>query len=274
MVRRRASVRASLPKCTACTVYTRAREPHFGDPPCGVLRGWRGENEKRLFVVNHPTTGEEFIEIFSVGESGALSHLATVSFEAMHSPNDVVAVGPRQFYATNDRGYEHGVISTIEAYFGLPLSSVVYFDGERGQIIKKGFSYANGINISSDGSTVYVAEFLKRRISIFDRDEKTATLSKRRMINVDTGPDNIEIDSNGDLWIAGHPKVFEFLKHAKDSDAISPSHVVRVNVSEETVDDILISTAGEINGSSVGAANDSYVLVGAVFDEHILVCPR
>ena len=58
---------------------------------------------------------------------GALTHLESVSFAEMHSPNDVVAVGPRQFYATNDRRHEQGIIAQLEAYLALPLTNVVYF---------------------------------------------------------------------------------------------------------------------------------------------------
>jgi len=235
---------------------------------------WRGPNgDMRLFVVNHPPTGGEFVEIFDVGENGDLTHLESVSFDAMHSPNDVVGVGPRQFYATNDRGYEKGLLAVLEAYMALPFSSLVYYDGEVGKIIAKGLTYANGINQSADGSTIYVAEFLKRRISIFDRDRKTGELTKTKSIHVNTGPDNIEVAADGSLWIGGHSKIFEFLAHAKDASKISPSHVVRLNPRNGLQSDVFISINGEINGSSVGAVWDKTLIVGAVFDGHVMVCP-
>lgn len=235
---------------------------------------WRGPNgEKRLFVVNHPPSGEEIVEIFSVGANGDLSHLESVSYDAMHSPNDVVAVGPRQFYATNDRGFEKGPLAWLEAYMALPFSSVSYFDGETGRIAAKGLAYANGINRSADGSTIYVAEFLKRRISIFNRDPETGALTKQKSIKVNTGPDNIEIAADGGLWIAGHTKVFDFLSHAKDPSAVAPSHVIRLNPRNGLKSDVFISTEGELNASSVGAVWDKTLIVGAVFDDHVMVCP-
>lgn len=235
---------------------------------------WRGPNgEKRLFVVNHPPSGEEIIEIFNIENNGDLTHLESVSFDAMHSPNDVLAVGPRQFYATNDRGFEKGPLSWLEAYMALPFSSVVYYDGENGTVAAKGMTYANGINQSNDGETVYVAEFLKRRISLFDRNPETGALKKQRSISVNTGPDNIEISADGALWIAGHTKVFDFLAHAKDENEIAPSHVIRLNPRNGLKSDVFISTEGELNGSSVGAVWDKTLIVGAVFDDHVMVCP-
>ena len=235
---------------------------------------WRGDNgEKRLFVVNHPPNGAEIIEIFSVGEDAALTHLESVSFAAMHSPNDVVGVGPRAFYASNDRGFEEGFMAWLEAYMALPFSSVVYFDGERGGIIQKGMTYANGINQSPDGRTLYVAEVLKRRIAVFDRDVATGALNWRTAFKANTAPDNIDIAPDGALWVGGHSKIFDFLAHAKDASAIAPSHVVRIDPESGEYEDMFISVDGEINASSVGAANEDTLIVGAVFDGHVMVCP-
>ena len=256
------------------TSAKRVSPPDFNDFMAHGISLWSGpDGEKRLFAVNHPSTGEEIVEIFSVGEDDMLNHLESISFDAMHSPNDVVAVGPRQFYATNDKGYEGGIMEVIEAYFALPLSSAVYFDGEEGRIIQGGLAYANGINKSPDGKTIYIAEFLKQRVSAFDRDPISNELSNRRKIKVGTGPDNIEVAGDGALWIGGHPRVFDFIDHAKDPAAISPSHVVRVNPRTGVKNDVFISVNGEINGSSVGAVYDKTLIVGAVFDGHVMVCP-
>ncbi len=247
--------------------------PMEGFLPHGISL-WRGEDgEKHLFVVNHPPSGGEFVEIFDIGEAGALTHLDSVSFDAMHSPNDVLGVGPRQFYATNDRGYEEGMMATLEAYMALPFSSLVYYDGKDGSIAAKHLTYANGVNMSADGKTVYVAEFLERRIAMFDRDAQTGALNKRGVLKVNTGPDNIEIAKDGALWVAGHTKAFEFLAHAKDAAEIAPSHVVRIDPQTGDNRDVFISTKGEINASSVGAVWDDTLIVGAVFDGHVMVCP-
>ena len=235
---------------------------------------WRGpDGEKRLFVVNHPSAGESLVEIFDVGAAGALTHLEGVSFEAMHSPNDVVAVGPNAFYATNDRGFEEGLMSVLEAYMALPFSDAVYYDGEKGAVAAKGLVYANGINKSANGTKIYVAEFLKRRVSVFDRDQSSGALSLDKRIKTNTGPDNIDVAEDGALWIGGHTKVFDFLAHAEDENAVAPSHVVRVDPETGENRDVFIDIGGVINGSSVGAVSGDTLVVGAVFDGHVMVCP-
>ena len=235
---------------------------------------WRGGNgDKRLFAINHPPSGEEIVEIFDVGPEGDLTHVESVSFAAMRSPNDLIAVGSRQFYASNDRRYEGGLMSVLESYFALPVTDIVYYDGENGHVIKGGMTYANGINKSADGSKIYVAELLLRHIAVFSRDADTGGLTRIKTLSVNTAPDNIEVSRDGALWIGGHSKIFDFIKHAKDPSAIAPSHIIRVNPDNGQADDVLISTKGEINGSSVGAVWDNTLIVGAVFDGHVMVCP-
>lgn len=235
---------------------------------------WRGpDGAKRLFVINHHPNGEEIVEVFDVGPSGDLTHLESVSFDAMYSPNDLVAVGPRQFYATNDQRFDRGLMSALESYLALPLTSAVYFDGEAGRSVAGGLVYANGINKSVDGSKIYIAELLKRRIGVFERNAETGALKRVKNLGVKTAPDNIEVSRDGALWVAGHSRIFDFVEHAEDPEAIAPSHVIRVNPRNGLASDVLVSVNGEINGSSVGAVWDNTLIVGAVFDSHVMVCP-
>ena len=246
----------------------------FGEFHPHGLSLWRsGDGMKRLFVVNHTSNNGDRIEIFDVGTGGALMHVESIAFDAMTSPNDVLGVGPRAFYVTNDKGIKEGFMSQVEAYLALPLSSLAYYDGQDGRIVARGLAYANGVNMSADGETVYASEFLGRRIDVYDRDAATGDLAKTKSIPVKTGPDNIEIAADGALWVAGHSKVFDFLKHAKDPAAIAPSHVIRVDPKTGIGEDALIDTGGLINGSSVGAVWDDTLIVGAVFDDHVMVCP-
>lgn len=235
---------------------------------------WRGDDgRKRLFAINHTIEDGHKVEIFDVGFGGALLHVDTVAFDAMSSPNDIQGVGPRSFYVTNDRGYREGLMATLEAYLALPFSSLAYYDGQTGSIALKGLTFANGVNMAGDGGTLYVSEFLRRRIGVYARSADSGALTLLRRYPVNTNPDNIEVSRDGALWVGGHTKVFDFLKHAGDPNAIAPSHVISVNPATGETSDVLIDTTGVLNGSSVGAATADTLVVGAVFDGHVLVCP-
>ena len=234
---------------------------------------WHGDGQTKLFVVSHRSTGENVVEIFSVGQGGILEHLESILFDAMNSPNDVIAVGPRQFYASNDHGYTEGLMMMLEQYFALPFANTVYFDGEKGRVIKSGLVAANGINRSADGKTIYISEALKQRVSVFDRNIETGELTKIKHIDINTVPDNIDIDADGNLWVAGHSKIFEFVTHAADRTKNAPSHIIKVDPNTDKFEDIFISLDGEINAASVGAIHNNTLVVGAVFDGHVMVCP-
>ena len=253
---------------------TRVSPPDQADfHPHGISL-WHGTgSETRLFAISHASNGDDTVEIFDVAEGGSLSHLESISFPAMYSPNDLLAVGPRQFYASNDRGEDTGLIGTLEPYFGLPLSSAVYYDGTDGRRIKKGLVTSNGINQSLDGKTIYIAEPLKRRIKVYDRDISTGELTRRATIKVNTAPDNIDVDQDGTIWVAGHSEIFKFLAHAQDAAKAAPSHVVKIDPDSHAVEDVFISIDGEINASSVGAVLGDTLLVGAVFDSNVMICP-
>ena len=245
--------------------------------PHGISLWTGADGHQRLFVINHragfdTADGAHAVEIFDVGENGMLSHVESISHQALLSPNDVLAVGPRSFYATNDRAYHSGIMASLEAYFGLPLSSVSYFDGTQGDMAAHAIAYANGINISADGTEVYVAELLARRVRVYDRDVESGQLSANRALAVPTAPDNIEIDERGDLWIGGHPRVFDFVAHAADANAMAPAHAVRLNPQTGETETALLAMDGSLNASSVAAMRDGVLIVGAVFDGHVLIC--
>jgi arylesterase/paraoxonase len=235
---------------------------------------WRGaDGLRRLFVVNHRKDGTEAVEFFNVDDRGVLYHMQTVSFGYMYSPNDIAAVGPRQFYATNDRRHDTGLKALLESYLALPLTDVVYYDGFEGHVAARGLAYANGIAPSADGSEIYVAEILKRRVNVYARNTQSGALKLRQRYGAGTAPDNIDVAPDGMLYAGGHPKIFEFMAHAKDPGMPAPSHVVRIDPKTGVREDVFISINGEISGSSVGAASEDTLIIGAVFDGHIMVCP-
>ena len=231
-----------------------------------------GRYAKRLMVINHLTPDEHRVELFDIGDEGILSHAQSIAFDALFSPNDLVAVGPRSFYATNDRRYHHGILSTLESYLSLPLSSAVFYDGQQGSYVVKGLKYANGINISKDGASLYIAEVLGRRIGIYERNLDTGELSFVKSIALRNGPDNIDLAEDGKIWVAGHPNLFAFLSHITNPDAISPSQIQSIDPNTSEVKNEIVLLKGEINGASVAAFFKNKVVIGAVYDGHVLVC--
>lgn len=226
-----------------------------------------------LFVVNHRAEGN-YIEIFDYHDS-TLVHRESIRGELMNSPNDVVAVGSRHFYATNDHGNVSAFGRTLEEYLQLERSYVVYYDGQNFIKVANDIAYANGINMSHDGRTIYVAACVGLKINVYARDLELGTLTFKYEIPLGTGVDNIELDAAGNLWVAAHPQLLTFTKHAKDAAKPSPSEILKISLAENgaaKIDQIYLNDGKEISGSSVGAVLGNKLLIGAVFEKHFLVC--
>ncbi len=226
-----------------------------------------------LFVINH-SGGIHKVEIYDL-VAGSLIHRKTVTGLALVSPNDIVAVDRDSFYASNDHRYTKGIMKTLEDYLKLPLANVVYYNGNTFSEAAGGFGYANGINISPDGRTLYVAGTTGMALKVYDRDLKTGALTFKEKIQFDTGLDNIEIGPDGDLWIGAHPQLLKFVAHSKDAAKLSPSQVLRIKLKDggqHQIDEIYLNRGEELSAASVCAVYKNRMLIGSVFEEKILDC--
>lgn len=245
----------------------------FDFRPHGLSLYRGSDGPPRLFVVNHRDEGH-FIEIFELAD-GEARHLESLTDPLLRSPNDVVAVGPRSFYATNDHGNTSQLGRTLEDYLRLERSDVVFFDGDSYRIVAAGIGYANGINVSADGDKIFVAASTGQELRVYDRDGETGDLDLERRIPLATGADNVERDGAGDLWIGAHPQMLKFVRHAADPSLPAPSQVLRVAAAagpEPRVDEIFLSLGEDLSASSVAAVYGKTLLIGPVLDDHILSC--
>jgi arylesterase / paraoxonase len=228
-----------------------------------------------LFVINHQG-GKHRVEIFRI-ENRGLKRVKSLAHPMLTSPNDLVAVGPGSFYVTNDHGHVRGVMRTLEDYLRLQRSYVLYYDGRTFSKAVENIGYANGINVSGDGKTLYLTATTEKTLHRYARDTSTGRLTLAEKIDLDTGGDNIELDARGRLWIGAHPQLLKFTKHARSPQAESPSQVLRVSFGPDGVRDIreiYANRGAPLSGSSVAAVWQERMLIGAVFESRFLDCRR
>ena len=228
----------------------------------------------RLFVVNHRDKAST-VEILDY-EASRWVWSETIADELLISPNDLVAVGPRSFYATNDHGAGGGWRRFLEDFLGLARAGVVYFDGQTMRPVADGLAYANGIQVSLRGREMYVAGTTRGLLYIFERDVETGDLGEPVAMPLGTGVDNLEIDRHGMLWLAAHPKLLTFFRHIRDENRLSPSQVLWVDPDqsyEPPVRPVYLDLGTELSGSSVAAPWGDRLLIGSVF-EGFLDCLR
>jgi len=244
----------------------------FDFHPHGISLYRTSDGSRRLFVVSHRTDGD-YIEIF-VLKGMRLHHLESVSGKLMTNPNDLVAVGPKEFYVTNMQGATSDFGRNLEKYLQLSWAYVLHYDGKGFRKAAEDLAYPNGIAVSRDGRTVYVASTLKRCIKVYDRDVASGALQYRDEIDLSSGVDNLDIDREGNIWVACHPKILTFVKHAGDPSVQSPSQVIKVVPKEVGYDiqEIYLNSGEELSASSVAVLYKDRMLIGAVFGDKILDC--
>lgn len=244
-----------------------------GFNPHGISLYRAADGKKTLFVINH-AGDQHTIEIFDV--SGArLVHRRTVSGEEFVSPNDVAGTGPDSFYIANDHGIASGWMQMVEDLGRLRLSTVQYYNGHDFETVISALGSAIGINISDDGRTLYVSAGAERMVYVYDRDLQTNRLSQRARVAVPGYPDNLDVQANGDLLLAVHSKLLDFLAHVGDAKKLSPSHVMLMTPDSKgslAAKTIYYNSGSEISAASVAAGFGKRLLIGSVFEAKILDC--
>jgi arylesterase / paraoxonase len=228
--------------------------------------------KKYLFVVNHRPP-RHYVEIFEY-RNKALVHRETIGGDLMISPNDVAAVGPRQFYFTNDHGSRYGFLRRLEDFLQLSWSNIAYYDGRDIRIAAKNLSYANGIWAGSDGKMLYVTATTGKKFYAYNRSGD-GSLKQLLQIDLGSGGDNINIDSNGRILIASHPKMITFLKHAGNKANRAPAQILEVyknKKGEYSFREIYLNSGNEISAASVAAGYKNRLLIGAIFENFFLDC--
>ncbi|MGA2665890.1 MAG: SMP-30/gluconolactonase/LRE family protein [Nitrososphaerales archaeon] len=87
-----------------------------------------------------------------------------------------------------------------------PTGALYRLDGSRAVKAVPGVTISNGLGWSPDGSVMYYIDTPTRKVSAFDYDVETGSVSRRRTV-VDFGgeagdPDGLAVDEEGMLWVA------------------------------------------------------------------------
>jgi len=228
----------------------------------------------RVMAINHTPNGH-FIEVFELQDK-TLSYLKTIEHPSLVHPNDLVMLDENRFYVTNDHRYTQGLGKLFEEYSGLGLSNVVYFDGQDYREVAGGIAYANGINYDQKRNLVYVASVRGFSVNVYKR-ENNGSLTFIENIPCGTGVDNIELDSQGKLWIGCHPSLLRFNAYAKGKKETSPSEIIVIDYiskGEYSIENVYAADGKDMSGSSVAAPFGDLIFTGNVMDDSFLILQR
>ncbi|XP_063781218.1 serum paraoxonase/arylesterase 2-like [Pseudophryne corroboree] len=219
-----------------------------------------------LFVVNHPQY-KTTIEIFKFAEEeNVLVHRKTIKHALLHSVNDIVAVGPEAFYATNDCYFTDFTMKRVEMFFGPTWSNVVYYSPGDVREVASGFHRANGIAISNDKKFIYVADLIGHTINVFEKHADWS-LSPVKVVQLDTLVDNLSVDPvTGDVWAGAHPNVYKvYFYNAEDAPGSEVVRVQNIHSDNPIVTTVYANNGSVLQASSCATVYEGKLVVGTVF---------
>ena len=232
---------------------------------------FKKDSAYNVMAINHTLDGHSF-EVFSLKDT-VLTFERTITDPAINSPNDLVMLDENRFYFTNDHQYEAGFGRFLEDYAGWAISNVVYFDGEKYTEVADGIAYANGINYDAERNLLFVASPRNFLAKVYQPNED-GSLNFIEDIDCGTGVDNIEFDSEGDLWIGSHPNLLAFSSYAGGRSEKAPSEIIKIayrGTKNYTIEQIYMNDGFEMSGTTFAIPYKDIILTGNVMDEHFLV---
>lgn len=244
----------------------------FNFHPRGISLVRERGGEVLLLAVNRRNS-ESTIERFRwVGEQ--LLHERSFRHPLIHSPNDVAALSADKFFVSVESPNSQ-LGRLVESVFQLARGYVVFFEGGEARVAAGGFSFANGIQLSADRTRLYVAATVGRTITVLRRSEDNF-LHLEQVLDMHTGVDNLEVDLDGTIWVAAHPKLLSFLWYLRAAGRRAPSEVFRIRVFEQTLyqkTSFLMDPGGRrLSAASVAAHDAGRLLIGSAADHRFLDC--
>jgi arylesterase / paraoxonase len=159
------------------------------------------------------------IETFKLFASEtAANFLRTLEHPQLSAPNSVVAIGDTEYLITNDHYFSArsgSALTTLETYLGVPGGGIVYvkYDSstaDKPSVVKSlaRLNFANGVALLNE-TTVAVASSGLASVSLYTISKLAGELAPKltyyREVHVPFHADNLSVDGNGKLLIAGHP---------------------------------------------------------------------
>jgi arylesterase/paraoxonase len=279
---RRALIRGEDVRGTVWQLDLNAATPEFrpaitGEPedfrPHGLSLHVDPEGQRTLLVISHPPAGHHTVERFESTEDGMFAHRETFVSELLFDPNDLVALGPRQFYLVNDSGAEMPWQRATEMLFARGLATLVYFDGTQFRVALEGLAGPSGVNVIAAKRRLAVAETLGQRLRIYDY---TDPLALRAVTDIELGSsvDNIDTAADGSLWLAAHADTLALIRHFTDAASPAPTQLFRIHLdaADPRVEEIYLNDGHDLSAGSVGATYQDQLLIGSITEPKLLRC--
>lgn len=231
-----------------------------------------------LAAVNARAGGRASVDSFTLArKDGAwtLSPQGTVMGGLLADPQDVVLVGPTNFYVSNGTTARNGAMRWLQMHGVLPGGNIAYFNGTILREVVNGIYGPRGLALTADGGHLLAASLTGRMLLSLNRESFTGNLSEGENLDLPAAPDKVVLDQAGNAWVAGHARLSSWRAFAGDSGVRPPSQIFKVTIQggvPKAAEQIYGDDGRAIAGAEAGAAFGERLLMGSPLDGKLLDC--
>lgn len=227
----------------------------------------------RLFAISRPAHGIHAVEISEQDTNGSFVPRETVRDPAFVHPGAVAAVGARQFYLVNDRPRQGEWRERLDLLTRSGKSTLVFYDGVKARVLVDDLAWPAGLALSPDGARLFAAETLAKALRVYRR-QPDGSLTLERTVALEAAPGSLDVDADGNVWIAAHPRLLRLLAHRRVPEERAPTMVLRFDPRRPDAGAVRVfaDDGSRISAGTVAARWRDEFLIGALFDKKVLVC--
>jgi arylesterase / paraoxonase len=191
------------------------------------------------------------------------------------NPQDVAVASPSTFYVANGTAGKNPITHVLQTYGILPGGDVLYFNGMTFSEAVDGLYGTRSLVLTQGGTHLVVGGLLSRSLTTFTREPFTNALTEAGTLTLPAGPERLNLDGQGSLWVAGHANLTDWRAFNGNAGKPSPSQLFRVtllNGVPQEASQVYGNDGHEIGGASVGLAAGHRLLMGSSLDGKLLDC--
>ena len=123
------------------------------------------------------------------------------------------------------------------------------------------------------GLCAATGETLGKRLAVYRRNAGTGELVFDKHVPIVGSPDNVNVDAEGEVWVAVHARLLDLVRNFGDAGHASPTQIVRyVETDKRPLQTMYAQDGREISAGSVGAVSNGTLLIGSITDRTVLRC--
>ena len=206
-----------------------------------------------------------------------MQHVQTfVNRHHIVTPNNIATQGDGSFYITNDHGLNKVGLAHKTSPF-LHNGDVAYCNQDGCSQVDAGHAFPNGLAFGKDG-LLYVPSSFSGDLRVYETTSNGA-INKVGQVKIPYPLDNLSLDANGDLWVAGLPDISRTLAGFDNPlGPAPPSTVFRIHKKADgkyEVDKVLEDAEGQVLPATTTAVHDAKtgrIFLSSVISPFITVC--